>query len=721
MQPEPVRSRNGVEDHTDMCEIALDEKPSGCTASECPKLQASTSSKGLPCCSLLPYSILVIILIGSLVVCAIPRPLHNSFPQSDVNNGSLVARDAQETNIMGRYAYQSLRNSKNGKPPKPDQVIPLVELVEDGKTITARVSHTHPNPVPSRLPRSAEPSVYNSEDVDTANESREVDSDVVHTEYETRTVAIATDEEEVTIYGPSVFEILHTHTAGRPEPIAPDINTNMANGDEVRSEAGAGTTTAASLLRKNDASNREPQISISMATITSAARLPEVSGSLIADAFFDITHTVTHVSGSTWRQVTTSTPRASSISIPASSIVGPIVTLFEPIINTTFEVIPMRGDCPDDPYSIYINPIATGAPTRADHISIMSSWRANGGKYPAVPTRYDIVWDHRTNTTWNKTIEGTWDNWVEVYVSITTQYPAPPKTPVADVPTSPGQSPYDPETNPDFTIAPGPNWVDSSPRVSTSTSDPPYTEPTTLPSINAETLIFPTPTEKAALLPKSDEFMKRMIDQNYPAPFFPGGGDKYQVWSEWIGYCGVVKHINLKGEPALPLQPFGDLNILGGDYIRDMCQKGLNYYIHFDSESTAGRYWLSSLVRNRNITKEGYSSTLPVWSSKSSNAASDNDSDILIPEWITDCLVILRHSTSSSWGNAFLLKANKNFDENGRLYISADRSLVRPPINCQKIEMLLHIREYHSMEGFQLADWWITPTDEEPFYISPSA
>ncbi|KAK6536842.1 hypothetical protein TWF281_001052 [Arthrobotrys megalospora] len=800
--------------HANMSEVTLNEKPTGCACSRCPTLQVSTPSMPKkPLHYYLLRGFVALMLVATIVFMGVlaVKPQSNT----SVDSLPLVARGLEEADITGRFAYQSLHKSKNGKPQKPDQVVPFIELAADGKTVTARVSHTHPNNVPPRLTRDVEadkttvssashthhppgPVIHNAADLEDilfdvgrTKEARALTGDQIHTDFETRTVAYSTDDDGMVLYRPSILEKLHTHRAGAPVPLVPDINPDMADGDkakvvnrelpgtikmtttfpphihnkganseaaptaapaQVNSEAQSKETgvpteqstsarvakvapIALSSNKLNDIHNggnashgdssythNHTHLSVghddgdgdvphfNATTITKAPR-SEVTMSIIADAFFDVTQTVTHVSGSTWRQVTT--PFVPAPPIPTNQIVGPIVTVFEPVINTTYELIPMQGDDPKDTYSIYWNPIATGAPTRADHISIMSSWKANGGTYPAMPTRYDIVWDHRTNTTWNKTVEGTWDNWIDVYVSITTQYPAPAKTPVPDIPQWPGQPDY--SENPFFTVEPGPNWVgpSTSSTVPTGHAHGEHEGPETL--SNGQPIVFPSPTEGSVPVKKSVQPVKN-VDQHYPVPFFPKGAENYDVWSEWVGYCGVIKHITPKGESHLPLKPFGDLHKLGGDYVQSMCFRGINYYLHIDNESKAGRYWLTSLIQNRNISEVGYAGVLPDWSAYP-NPVGENIHDVLQPEWISDCLVLFHHAGSSAWGGDLMLNTRKEFDAHGRRFATSNKDLVQSPRKCEKINMLLHVEEYHNMDGFQIGDWWITPMDKEPFYV----
>ncbi|KAF3161711.1 hypothetical protein TWF788_002402 [Orbilia oligospora] len=751
-----------------------------------------------------------------------------SLPHQHGDGGAdLIARDLREaTNVVGRYAYQSIRHSKNGKPPKPDQVVPLVELVENEKTITVRASHTHPNHVPHRVPRDLEseessvtsashtshppgPVIHNAADLEDIlfdvgkTKERSGGLDIVHTDLTTRTVAYLTDSSG-THFQVSTIELYHTHSNGNT-PFAPEINTSPGEGNDLqalgyrptssveletsfpsfenldniasptaspaqirsavqRQETNIATPTSHRIskvapividsnnpnnirLPGNSAYNAShgdssythnhihfsvghddgdgdmPGLNTTTATrtITRAPRLPQVTESIIADAFFNINRTVTHVSGPTWRQV--ATPRPPAPPVPTNRVVGPIETMFEPAINVTFELIPMEADDPESPFSIYWNPIATGAPTRADHISLASSWRANGGKYPSMPTRYDIVWDHRTNTTWNKTVEGTWDGWIDVYVSITTQYPAPPKTPVPAIPTSPGQPEYDPITNPDFTFGPGPNWVgpsSESSSVEAHASTPTAPKGTDLPAFpNDRTTTFPPPTDGSTASPRPSQNLKQEIDMHYPVPFFPNGPEKYKVWSEWIGYCSVIKHINLKNEPRNPLRPFGIVDGWGGDCVQNLCVRGINYYIHIDNESAVGQYWQATLMYDRNVSEAGYADILPSWKTYPQMVA-ENTQDLLRPEWIADCVVLLHHNGTSNWGNQFLINARKYFDPHGRRYTSGDRNTVNPPKKCRRLDMLLHIEEYHNINGFVIGDWWVTPSDEEPFYVSPS-
>ncbi|KAK6503384.1 hypothetical protein TWF481_008404 [Arthrobotrys musiformis] len=816
----------------------------------------------------------------------------------------VTARDLNEANInAGRYAYQSIHHSQNARPKRPDQVVPLVEIVENGETILARVSHTHPTPIPLRIPRDFESqtseattttsifhSSYDSKDIEKVvsdinrrdvnpaddlkkgleklekelsdikkpnlkpgddlkkgiekleKELSDVDKLIVkppnslksdiekleaelaafgkrsqefetHTDYTSRTVPYSTDSTGLVYYQTSNVPVPHTHSGYTP--IAPVINLDCdeddATGDDcdrgyktvdrtdivprrpkeisdgtpysgnpakpesttslpfrksanyvqsstptpaaqVQGDIGSKETAAPSTTSRvaktgqvisanhsgdfggndhsgsnafnashgdssythnhthfsvgHDDGDGDVHVPTSNDTIvTISPRYPQTAGSIIADAFFNINRTVTHVSGPTWRQVTTTIPPAPPV--PTNKVVGPIVSIFEPATNVTFEVIPMEGDDPEGPYSVYWNPVSTGAPTRADHVSIMSSYRANGGTNPPMPTRYDIVWDHRTNTTWNKTIEGTWDNWVEVYVSITTQYPAPPKTPVTAIPTRPWQDPYDEITNPFFTVEAGPNWVGpTSDAVGTRTHQ--QTE---------STVITPTPTNNPTPKERSHEPTQVDIDHHYPVPFFPGGPGKYDVWSEWIGYCGVIKHITQKGEPRIPLKPFGDFTDFGGGYIRSLCFRGIDYYLHIDDESRAASYWLNRLVHNRNISHDGYADALPTWNSY--NGTVQDYDDFIRPEWITDCVVLLHHARALTWGNNFLYTARSNFDANGRRYISADRDQVKAPSNCPRIDILLHVEEDRSIDGFLLGDWWVTPGDDQPFYVAP--
>ncbi|KAK6351438.1 hypothetical protein TWF718_004598 [Orbilia javanica] len=731
------------------------------------------------------------------------------YGQITTNTATLVARGSEGTGNPGRYAYQSVRQSQSGKPKKPDQVVPLVELVDNGKTVTARVSHSHPNPVPLMVPRDVEPEASETtedledgpSDAGSTKEPRAA-TDIVHTDLSTRMVAYSTDPAStITYYRLSRVEIYHTHSRGTT-PIAPNINPEMAaenedrdvehentnfaqmtasssqgsQSDMVSSTASPGQVNAAGEIQSEETGliptispvakgaplavgshdfstdHKSGKINVAYNSshgdssythnhthfsvghddgdgdvtslndtiVTRTARSAQVMRSIIADSFFNINRTVTHVSGSTWRQVTTTAPPAPSM--PTNRVIGPIETVFEPATNITYEVIPMELDDPEDPYTIFWNPVSTGTPTRADHLSLASSWKANGGKYPSVPTRYDIVWDHRTNTTWNKTIEGTWDNWVEVYVSITTQYPAPPKTPVPAIPTRPGQASYDPITNPNFTWGPGPNWVgpssgSSSSGLQVSKSASPENSMTPSTFSDSPVTTISTPTDGATLEQAPTNPRKSEVDKHYPVPFFPEGPEKYEVWSEWIGYCGVIKHIIAKGELRTPLKPFGDFQGLGGKYITNMCLNGLDYYIHIDNESNAGRYWAANLMQDRNVAEDGYAATIPGWTGSYINIEKATQ-DLITPEWIADCLVILHHAGTSTWRNDFLDRARKDFDPHGRRYISVHQDLVQSPKNCPKIEMLLHVEEYHGLNGFLLGDWWITPLDSEPFYLS---
>ncbi|KAK6520841.1 hypothetical protein TWF506_001084 [Arthrobotrys conoides] len=767
--------------------------------------------------------------LGSIV--GYQKPEHERTPHLSnqnapaVDRAELFARDLDEVDIVGRYAYQSLRHSKNGRPPKPNQVVPIIELVENGKTITVRVSHTHPNHVPRRLPRDVDhepeestatsaphtshspgPVIHNAADLEdilfdvgrTKGHRGGPGSDIIHTEYTTRTVAYSTDSTGMPYYHVSTIELYHTHINGNT-PIAPEINPGSSEGDRAKaleykptSPAGleaafltpegldsiasptaypaqinsalqseeTSVTSTTSRISKlapiadvphdanhvhqpgniaynashgdssythnhthlsvghDDGDGDTPHFNNTTSIVTMVRHsAPHATESIICDAFFNINRTVTHVSGRTWRQVTTTRPPVPPV--PTNRVIGPIETIFDPPTNVTYEIIPMEVDDPEVPFSIYWNPVATGTPTRADHISLASSWRANGGNYPAMPTRYDIVWDHRTNTTWNKTVEGTWDEWIDVYVSITTQYPAPPKTPVAAVPTSPGQPEYDPVTNPDFTWGPGPNWVGPSSEslsveahASTSASQK-STEVQVLP--DGRTMTVPAPTGGLTSLPKPTENLKQEIDQHYPVSFFPKGPENYVVWSEWIGYCSVIKHINSKGEDLVPLRPFGDVDSWGSEYVEYLCAKGVDYYIHINNESVPGQYWSNALKESRNISDVGYANYVPSWKAYP-RTVPQNSEDLLQAEWIADCVVLLHHAGTSTWGNEFLQNARKNFDPHGRRYISDDDSTVRAPTKCRKIDMLLHIEEYHNIDGFLIGDWWITPTDIPPVH-----
>ncbi|KAF3921945.1 hypothetical protein ABW20_dc0102440 [Dactylellina cionopaga] len=737
-----------------------------------------------------------------------------------------------------RYAYKAAYEMKIGNTQGPDQIVPVTQYVDKGKSVSVRVSHTHPKPVPERevMPRdvaveavktttsshtqhSPGPVIHNPGDLADIlfTDKREVHVESagtnVHVELETRTVPYSTDESGIAYYRASEFSVSHTHPEKGPLPMVPNINPTMKVGDQQKRPVGGYKlntvvlntikTTSTSIFNPHPSatpghthlearsiqtsipdeqlqalrdriemlrqlaklprplavnishgdskySHNHSHVSINhddgdgdIAVFNSSISMPPrdlspVTSSVIYDGFWGDSITVTYVGGSTWEMIPWADMATSEIPTPTGNIIGPAATIFDPVMNVTYDVVPYDDPAdPAIPVSFFWDPVSTGEPTLPEHIAIASSYRAAGGQYPVMPTPH-LVFDPKTNITWNNTFKGDAVNWIPVYFPVSTGYPpAFTNSAVPWIPTWPAKrdvsstNTLDPEFH-DFTsLHPpktgtiGPEEHATEPLPSVTKYVGPARTPgqakiavgdsgiVALPHAHPDSL-FPglnSPRPK----PESRNVNQDKIDKHYPVPFFRDGPENYQVWSEWFDPCRVIKHITKKGDHHVEVKPFGEIGELSGEgRVHSTCNNNIDYLIHLENTSEAYKVYKDALVVNRDFTQDGYAPQIPTWPrltrdpTETTEKVQPGDTDFLRPDWIANCTVVLHHAADNSFGIMF----HKSYDFNGQL--------ITPSTACRTLNILLHVEEFHSTEGFQIGDWWVTPQDDEPVYRTSS-
>ncbi|EWC46771.1 hypothetical protein DRE_04016 [Drechslerella stenobrocha 248] len=351
-----------------------------------------------------------------------------------------------------------------------------------------------------------------SEEHDVSKRNSPVGSNTVHVEVETRTIPYSTDLNGQIYYGPNAISVYHTHMDGGPAPMVPNINPTMANGDRDPTAHTGATSLSARPSSALPSQTNEPAIapasyqsletgavgdlqpdqmhSSSPVAIIEDSQLagflftptstrewttvtrtnssntglmsthdgdaqshitpPPITSSVIFDDFWSHSVTVTYAGSGTWKMIPWSTPEAPAP--PTGTPVGPVRTIFDPVVNITYEVAPYDSEDSVNSVALYWRPISTGTPTRPEDIAAASSFIAAGGKPPSMPKPH-IVFDSRTNITWNQTFEGDVINWIPVYIAVSTgdrpDYTHPPVPWIPEWPGFGDEEDYNP----------GANWV----------------------------------------------------------------------------------------------------------------------------------------------------------------------------------------------------------------------------------------------------------------------
>ncbi|EPS36411.1 hypothetical protein H072_10102 [Dactylellina haptotyla CBS 200.50] len=697
-----------------------------------------------------------------------------------------------------RYAYKAAFDNRNAELQKPDNVVPMTQYVDNGGTVDARVSHTHPKPVPradslhdlghegvkAALSSSIHsyhtpgPVIHNPGDLeDILFTDRRVAFDDpviattaknVHLELETRTVPYTTDENGRVSYRASEFEVYHTHPENGPVPMVPDINpTVLAHINKaIRPEAHPNTIRLTTTFTTKAVSTPELHPSAipghthiqARALQTSEANVPtnnfirdhddgerDVSEyttnvtplslgvtSSIYNYYYNFTVTVTYAGNSTWAE--TWTPLLADVQTPTNKVVGPTVTFFDPVLNITYDIVPF-----EDPnltvlpkISLWWRPVATGSPTRPKDISKASSFYAAHKTVHTLPGPM-LVFDSHTNVTWNQTYEGNLiDNW-RVFSPVTTGYP-PAFTPtLIPHPEWPPFRAYDEEVGPFYeNILPTVTALVLSETpiggVSSLIEDAPNSEP-----IQAEEGfrigVIPIGYEENSVKPPSPDGLTERnpkqieIDQHYPVPFFPDGPENYQVFSQWVGTCRVIKHIAKKGVPHKDFiinthTQIDVMNPTDRKQQEGMCHGVIYYMLHIEESSAAAELFGKAIAFENELRKRGYDSPIPNWASLRSlvndtDRTAEDSYEGLGIEWYDDCTPIIHHT-----GRRMSPEIRSLWDGNKEWIRNGIPSNWYPPFEkCERINILLPLVDGGgSIDGFQIGDWWITPNHDLPFY-----
>ncbi|KAF3929287.1 hypothetical protein AA313_de0207377 [Arthrobotrys entomopaga] len=161
--------------------------------------------------------------------------------------------------------------------------------------------------------------------------------------------------------------------------------------------------------------------------------------STIYDLYMNRSVTVTYDGDDFWKQPSTDPWSGMPTTPPGGETIAPVATMFDPLFNITYEYIQYKDPNPDaeNPVSIWYHPIATGEAIRPQDKSVQSEYWATA--HPHNLPSPQLVFDSYTNVTWNRTFEGPFYNWVEVYSAISTGWPPSFTKSSSELPEWPGK------------------------------------------------------------------------------------------------------------------------------------------------------------------------------------------------------------------------------------------------------------------------------------------